>query len=326
MISIPSIILPSIRSPGARLFLGMAIGDAYGARFENKTRGSISLSGEEGIYRDRNRYTDDTQMAIGVAELLISDEQFTRDNLARSLLTAYRRDPRTGYSSLTRKMLEESPDGPAFLNYLSGPEISERKSDGAAMRALPIGFLPDRNEVIRSATLSSSITHGHPDSVSATIGIALIAHDRYYTGRKFPDIIRTLPLHIPSLTSDARKYLIRVIESGWDPDLMLGEYSRYGVPYTESIILLGAVIAILAEFGEDPNRALMEAVKLGGDTDTTACIVLAAALIYPGSDTIPMTLISELEDGPYGLHYLIHLGDQVSARFPIKTLSETTSP
>ena len=84
-------------SPGARLFLGMAIGDAFGARFENQKRQDIDLTHEIGIYRDWNRYTDDTQMAIGVAKLLISGDLFTRENLAESLLAAYRRDPRPGY-------------------------------------------------------------------------------------------------------------------------------------------------------------------------------------------------------------------------------------
>ena len=42
-------------SPGARLFLGMGIGDAFGSRFENLRRDSIHLEGEEGIYHDKKQ-------------------------------------------------------------------------------------------------------------------------------------------------------------------------------------------------------------------------------------------------------------------------------
>lgn len=302
-------------SPGARLFLGMAIGDAFGARFENLPRGEIDLTHEVGTYQEWNRYTDDTQMAIGVAELLISGDSFTKENLADALLTAYRRDPRPGYSPLTRRMLEESADGEAFLRSLPEEEIRSRKSDGAAMRALPLGFLSDPKEVIRSALLSAVITHGHPDALAATAGIALIAHERYHTRAGFPKIMRDILQVIPHLTHQARNYLSRVIDSGWDPEIILGEDAGYGVPYTESIVLLGAVMAILAEFGEDPARALLESVQLGGDTDTTACIVLGAALIYPGAE-IPGSLLTGLEDGEYGKEFLIQTGDDLTTRFP----------
>jgi ADP-ribosylglycohydrolase len=297
----------------------MAVGDAFGARFENQRRDAISLEGEEGVYRDLNRYTDDTQMAIGVAELLVSGNQCTGENLAASLMRVYRRDPRAGYSDLTRSMLEKSPDSAAFLKYLPENTLRDRKSDGAAMRALPIGFLRSRQDVIRSAALSASITHGHPDAIAATVGIALIAHERYYSGTRFPGIIRNILDSIPCLTESSAAYLQQVAVSGWDPDYILGSFNRYGVPYTESIILLGAVIALLNTCGEDPGLMLTEAVRLGGDTDTTACIALGAALIRPGQDTLPEGLISGLEDGEYGRDFLISLGNRLSDTFPLHT-------
>ena len=301
-------------SPGARLFLGMAIGDAFGSRFENQNRSGISLTGEEETYRDQNRYTDDTQMAVAVSELLVSNVPFSRENLAQALLTVYNRDRRPGYSAMTEKMLQESGNGREFLCSLPEDIIMERRSDGAAMRALPLGFLPDLNEVIHHAALSARITHGHPDAVAATVGIALIAHHRYYHHDPFTHIIRSLPERVPFLTPAARSYLDRVISSGWDPQVILSEYEPYGVPYTESVILLGAVMAVLAEYGEDPHSSLIKAVSLGGDTDTTACIVLGAALIYPGNG-IPYSLVTGLEDGRYGRKFLTEIGDALSERF-----------
>ncbi len=305
-------------SAGARLLVGVAIGDAYGAEFENRSRPDISLPDGPFSYQSSNRYTDDTQMTIGVAELLVSDRPFTEENLAESLLTAYKRDPRPGYSPVTTKMLQDSVTGSDFLLSLPGDEIRERKSDGAAMRALPIGLIPDRDEVVRCATLCARITHGHPDAIAATVGIALICHERYYSERTFAEIIQSLPDQISSLTPEGREYLHRVIGSGWSPETILQEHASYGVPYTESLILLGAVVSILANFGEDPVCVLRESVLLGGDTDTTAAIALGTALIQP--DTLSpdlIELIAGIENGQFGRDYLIQLGDMLNRQYPV---------
>lgn len=306
-----------ITSPGARLLLGMAIGDAYGARFENLRRDEISLAGQEDTYRQWNRYTDDTQMATGVTELLISGEPFSRETLARYLMNAYRRDPRQGYSEITREMLENAADARSFLSWLSDDVREMRRSDGAAMRALPIGWIRDRSEVIRCATQSAVITHGHPDAIAATVGIALLAHERYYTGASFTSVISRILPGIPGLTPDAEEYLNLASAGRWDPGLILGSHVKYGVPYTESIILLGAVLALLVTYGNDPHQVLLQAVLLGGDTDTTASIALGAALIYPGGDTLPITLVAGLENGAYGKDFLVTLGKQLDLKYPL---------
>ncbi|HWQ64691.1 MAG TPA: ADP-ribosylglycohydrolase family protein [Methanospirillum sp.] len=302
-------------SPGARLLVGMAIGDAFGAGFENKNRFEITLPGDPLSCQVTDRYTDDTQMAIGVAELLVSEKPFTEENLAESLLAVYRRDPRPGYSPVTTRMLQDSKNGSEFLHSLSEDERRERKSDGAAMRALPIGFIPDQNEVIRCATLSARITHGHPDAIAATVGIALICYERYHLGRDFPEIMQNLPGKIPSLTPQGKEYLRTIIDSGWSPEIILCEHAGYGVPYTESLILLGAVISILHNYGDNPCRVLRESILLGGDTDTTAAITLGAALIHTEKN-LPVSLMTCLESDPYGKEFLVRLGSQLDQRFP----------
>jgi ADP-ribosylglycohydrolase len=295
----------------------MAIGDAFGYRFENQSRKTISLSGEEYTYQGQNRYTDDTQMALAVAELLISGRPFTGETLADTLLAAYHRDRRSGYSLMTRRMLEESGTGSDFLSRLPDTVILERKSDGAAMRALPIGFLSGSDQVIQLSAISARITHAHPDAVAATVGIALIAHLRYYHRDPFPKIMQELPDLIPFLTEDSRIYLQTIISSDYNQEIILSGHESYGVPYTESIILLGAVMGILSKYGENPHQCLINAVSLGGDTDTTASIALGAALINQ-KGYFPDALISGLEDGTFGRRYLIATGDALSARFQVR--------
>ncbi len=49
--------------------------------------------------------------------------------------------------------------------------------NGAAMRAHPVGFLADRNDVLRVAAIQARVTHGHHAAVAAAQAVALLVHD-----------------------------------------------------------------------------------------------------------------------------------------------------
>ena len=297
------------------MLLGIALGDACGAPFENlsflEAQKKLALDG-----LSPSRYTDDTQQALAIAELMLSQRPFTPENLAESFLLAYHRDPREGYSAITRRMLASS-DAQSFLGSQNEEERTSRKSDGAAMRALPIGFFSEREVMISRSVMSAAITHGHPDAIAATVVISAVAYERYHNKTPWnriwhairDDISRFNPDIIPYC--DACASLTKI-----NRQVILKDHAHYGVPYTESRIFLGAVISLLSLFGDEPYRLLTEAILLGGDTDTTAAVVLGASFIQ--ADMIPpiIILIDDLEDGPYGKKYLTDLGDMLSVRYP----------
>ncbi len=296
------------------MLLGIALGDACGASFENLSFQDATKKLEaEGIIP--GRYTDDTQQALAIAEIMAFGDEITPFNLAKSFLTAYVRDPRQGYSRQTLRMLL-SPDPQSFLKSISDHERSERKTDGAAMRAPPLGFFPDRKTVIKSAVLSASITHGHPDAIAATVAIALFAHERIYHDTLFSELWAVIREEVREMSPDIIFWCDRC--SGLvipDREILLGEYAPYGVPYTESRIFLGVVIFLLAKYGNDPCRLLKEAIQLGGDTDTVAAVVLGIALVRGGEDSRIWDLVEGIEDGPYGREYVISIGNGLSDRF-----------
>ncbi len=297
----------------------MAIGDAFGRRFENLPWSEIQFDRADS-YNGQNRYTDDTQMALAVARFMVSGIPFTPETLADSLIACSRADPRDGYSPLTRSMLDHATDARAFLSFLPSEVIKERRSDGSAMRAPPIGFYPDPADVIRNATISSAITHGHPDAILATRAIALVSWFRYHQRAAFSEIpSRILDLLADEITPVQAGYLFRVIRSARDgivPGIILSDHAGYGIPYTEAGILLGAVFALLIRFGTDPQQLLEASVRLGGDTDTTAAICLGLALIRPERRTLAPALWDDLENGPFGRDYLKEAGDSLSKAFP----------
>ena len=102
----------------------------------------------------RGHYTDDTQMSLALAEALYSGSPFTRDTVAQAFYTAYHRDKRPGYSSRTKAALEQS----TVADFIKHSPRSV--TVGAAMRAVPLGVVPDVETVVKYACLNAELTPG----------------------------------------------------------------------------------------------------------------------------------------------------------------------
>jgi ADP-ribosylglycohydrolase len=132
------------------MLVELAVGDAYGAGFEyangNFVRDHNDLSRH--VQHPRHgivpgSYTDDTQMTLAIAELLVDGVEWTPLNLASKFVEVFKRDEREGYSGRFYKFLKQVPDGETFLREIQ----PESDKSGAAMRATPLGLLPDMDEV-----------------------------------------------------------------------------------------------------------------------------------------------------------------------------------
>src|SRR5579884_1181122 len=105
------------------MLVELAIGDAYGAGFENAPPEFVAEHNTLRHYvvhpdHPGNRpgtYTDDTQLTLALAELLVSDQRWTPEAVAERFLEVYRRDPRVGYSRRTLALLRDSATGADLL-------------------------------------------------------------------------------------------------------------------------------------------------------------------------------------------------------------------
>ena len=90
------------------MLLELAIGDAYGAGFEYAPHAVFANNDVTGyIAHQKHRispgsYTDDTQMSLAIAELLVGDAPFTRESVAAAFVQVFHRDPREGYAARFR--------------------------------------------------------------------------------------------------------------------------------------------------------------------------------------------------------------------------------
>jgi ADP-ribosylglycohydrolase len=233
--------------------LGAIAGDIIGSVYE---RSPIKTRGFP-LFVPASRFTDDTVLTVAVAQAILTATGY-RDNL----LELGRRYPHAGY-------------GGSFIGWLlaDDPRPYGSWGNGSAMRVSPVGFAFDTVEkVLEEAARSAAVTHDHPEGIKGAQATALAVflartgHDKEAIRR---DIARRFGYDLERKLDDIRPgYSFDISCQGTVPE---------------------AIIAVLeSDSWED---AVRNAVSLGGDSDTLACIAggIAEAL-YGG---IPMDIREE---------------------------------
>ncbi|WP_234017054.1 ADP-ribosylglycohydrolase family protein [Nostoc sp. 'Lobaria pulmonaria (5183) cyanobiont'] len=156
------------------MLLKLAIADAYGAGFEYADEAIANNDLSRYVEHPRfplnpGSYTDDTQMSIAIAEVIVAQAAWTPVVLADSFVRAFKRDHREGYARKFYHFLLEIQDGEEFLTKIN----PESDKSGGAMRAAPIGIYPTPAKVIEAATIQAAITHNTPDGINAAVAAAL---------------------------------------------------------------------------------------------------------------------------------------------------------
>ncbi|HEX3270708.1 MAG TPA: ADP-ribosylglycohydrolase family protein [Ktedonobacterales bacterium] len=268
------------------MLLELAVGDAYGAGFEYAPEMAQfnDLSGYVRHPRHRiipGAYTDDTQMSLAIAEVIVSGEDWTPLNLANAFVTAFKRAPREGYAGGFYDFLCHVRDGAQFLAEIHG----ESDKSGAAMRAAPIGVFPTVTEVVKRTRIQAALTHNTPDGINAALAAALMSHHGLYRLGAKAGLGAFLEAHVP------------------------GDWS---VPWTGKVKSKGwmsvrAAITALAA-SERMSELLRRCVDFTGDVDTVAAIALAAGSCCEEIEQdLPAHLVYGLEDSAFGRSYIEEL-------------------
>ena len=281
--------------------VGAAVGDAVGAFFEGKRKVSV----EEILNTIRKvsklRYTDDTQMTIGLAESIIRSEGVDAEDLVKTFIRNF--DPSRGYGWGTSTILRKVSLGGDW-------RVLSRKifggvgsfGNGAAMRVSPVGlfYYDDSDKLREAAQLSSLITHSNPLGVEGAIIQAFTVS--MAVKAKPGDGINRMGF-LDSLLTETRSVVFRSrIES--IKDLLVKEPSRSDVievlgNSVESYNSVPTAIYMFLKESENFSEAVLNAICLGGDTDTIASMVGASSGAYLGLESIPKEWVEKLEDAGY---------------------------
>ncbi len=191
---------------------------------------------------------------MAVAEAILTDGDYR----AR-VLDFGRRYPNAGY-------------GGNFARWLVSPEPKPYGSygNGSAMRVSPVGFAFDTvDDVLREAARSAEFTHNHPEGIKGAQATALAV----FLARTARD-----------------KELIRkeiTARFGYDLALTVDEIRPdYGFNESCQASVPEAIVAFLDSTSYED--AVRNAVSLGGDSDTLACITGGIAEAFYGGVPEPI--------------------------------------
>jgi poly(ADP-ribose) glycohydrolase ARH3 len=301
-----------LRSRFEGCLLGLAIGDALGGRFEAQSaeaiRSRFGSTAELMAYPDDELwYTDDTQMAIGVAQSLAAHGEILEEHLCRAFVANY--VPSRGYGRGTRAVLGAIEDGrdhrAAAEQYFPGGSLG----NGAAMRVAPVGLLfgHDHARLWEQARASALPTHLHPLGIEGAqlIALAVGLCSRLQQFDRGSFFARLIP------ACESREFGEKIAgAASLDEPAQLAWLGN-------SIDALGSVGTAIASFSLTPESyedTIANVIFLGGDTDTLAAMAGAISGAYLGSARLPARLFALLENGPQGREYLRELAGQLFAR------------
>jgi ADP-ribosylglycohydrolase len=200
------------------------------------------------LFQQQCRFTDDTVLTVAVADVLLHGGNYTH-----RFRQYYEQYPHAGYG-LHFHIWARSQDPSPYNSF----------GNGSAMRVSPVAYAFEEIEQVRAeAARSAAVTHNHPEGIKgaeATASAVFLARKkaskqeiRLYVEREFAyDLSRT-------------------------PDQIRPAYDF-------DVTCQGTVPAALSSFlcSDDFEDAVRNAVSLGGDSDTLACIAGSVAGAYYG--------------------------------------------
>lgn len=288
--------------------IGSAAGDALGAPYEFGPAGELTARGAEmagGGGWDPGEATDDTQMAVLVAESLLEHGGLELpDIFGRFQRWAAGQPKDIGLQTEDVLTNGESWELAAALHF----QVNARAAgNGSLMRAATsaVYFAPaGREGTMDAARRIAALTHGDRAAWEGTA----ILHELVRVALEGADPLAALPAALASVHPDHRERYGRVLAPDWHPELAT-EFNGAVWPCLGS-----AVWALRTTTGF--AGAVRAAVDLGGDTDTVAAVTGALAGARYGQGAVP-------EHWTAPLHVpLPGFGDRVLDADDLRTLAQ----
>jgi ADP-ribosylglycohydrolase len=284
------------------MLLGLAIGDALGAAVEFEPSGSFEVvlgyrgGGPHGL--EPGEWTDDTSMALALADS-IAEEGWDLNDQAERYVAWWR----TGAYSVNGRVFDIGTTTVAALQrfqqsgdaWTSGDPSEFASGNGSIMRLAPVPLayarlFPDRlGDLVTRAVESSRPTHASPQCLSACacLAVALAA------------LVHGLPRES---VLDPTWPLWRVL-AGLQPlhpevaEVIGGSFRRKNPPAIQGsgYVVKSLEAALWAFAGAETFReAVLRAVNLGDDADTTGAVCGQLAGAHWGESGIPAEFLSGL--------------------------------
>jgi ADP-ribosylglycohydrolase len=234
---------------------GALAGDIIGSVYEQDGIKTIDFP----LFDERCRFTDDTVLTVATAEELLEKPY----DFAEAYRRWANRYPDAGYGGTFRDWMKNETQRPynSFGN-------------GSAMRVAPVAYVASTvEEVLDLAKQSAEVTHNHPEGIKGAQAVALAI----FLARHKVEMM-DLWCEIASRFGYDLKRTVASIRPG----------------YSFDVTCQGSVPESIVCFMESSSceSAIRNAVSLGGDADTMACIAGAIAGAYYG---VPLAMRNEVK-------------------------------
>lgn len=286
------------------ILFGVAVGDVLGVPVEFMSRESLTQNPvkdmrEYGRYfQPKGTWSDDSSLTFCLAEALT--EEFRLKNIVNKFIDWLYNNHWTPHGIVfdagisTRQAISKLKSG--TIPELAGGSHESDNGNGSLMRILPLLFyikdkpLIERFEIIKQV---SSITHSHIRSVIACLYYLEFARKIFNGEEKF-QAYRNLQseinshLNFFSVPETEINLFVRLLNKN------IYEFSEQEIKSNGYVLhtLEASCWCLLTT--ETYEEAVLKAVNLGGDTDTTAAVTGGLAGLLYGNDAIPKNWIKHL--------------------------------
>jgi poly(ADP-ribose) glycohydrolase ARH3 len=264
-------------------------------------------------------------MTLALATSLIECGQLDGAHCAATYAKFFSSEPRRGYGPAVSKVLTMLCAGADYRT--TGRAIYPEGSfaNGGAMRIAPVGlaFRNANDQILREAvSVALLCTHVHPDAVDGAFAQAKTVAQLAKTEHpdSFDAGILLAELKAASETRILKEKLVVVetaLGSAWAEERLLASIctpNEYGEQF--QIHAGEAVCCALWAFlrhWRDPEQSIIQAVALGGDTDTVAAMAGALAGALHGTAWIPRRWYDNIENEPeIGRDYITDTARQLA--------------
>ncbi len=294
----------SIQNNIKSVLFGVAVGDALGVPVEFNTREEIKENPVTdmigfGTYNlPAGTFSDDSSLTFCLAEALTNE--FDLNRIGRNFVKWYHNDYWTATGTVfdigigTSIAIERIAEG--VNPEIAGGKDESSNGNGSLMRISPLVFhlmdkpIDERYEITKQV---SSITHGHIRSVIACFYYLEFARQLIENKNKF-EIYKNLQTlisnHLSSLSIDPievalfDRLLKQNINELTEENIVSGGYVIHS--------LEASIWCLLTT--ETYKDAVLKAVNLGADTDTTGAVTGGLAGLLYGFDNIPSNWVNGL--------------------------------
>lgn len=281
---------------------GLSLGDALGSFFE-----MASMNRMIHIIKTRQLpdapwyFTDDTNMALSIYEILRRYGHIHQDELANSFVRHF--DRMRGYGPGVHRFVQALQTGQPWQMVNKTLFQGGSFGNGGAMRIAPLGayFADDIDKLVIEAQKATEITHAHPEGVVGAVAIAVataIAYQNRDNWLSRSDFIEKILPHVPpgdvrsnitvaqQLPTSDRVSIDQIVQA-------IGNGSRVTAQDTVAYVLYCA--------GEKLNHfehAFWLTVSGGGDVDTTCAMVGGIVAVSVGENGLPVEWLTRREPLP----------------------------